>query len=98
METIIKKLMENRMSESMNEDFDPMFNEDLKRYTGKPMKELLKGLSGQVKVDIRTDRPTHYGTNGFSGRCHQITWDYADMIIKDIAAGDGKYIDVYIKL
>lgn len=97
MDAIVKRLIENRYLNE-EEEIDSMFDEDLKKYKGKAMKELLVGLSGQVKVDIRTERPTHYGTNGFAGRVHQITWDYADMIIKDIAAGSGKYVDVYIKL
>lgn len=94
MDTIIKKLMENRL----HEEVDEMFDEDLKRYKGKPMKELLTALDGKVRLDIRMERPNVYGVHGFGGMAKQVTWCYADMIIKDIAAGDRKYVDVYVKL
>lgn len=92
---IMKRLMENRINEAHP---DPMFDEDLKKYKGKPLKELLKGLNGKLRFDITTKRPTWYGSSGFSGRANQITWEYADLIIKDISAGDGKYVDVKVIL
>ena len=51
-----------------------------------------------MKVDIRTDRPTHYGTHGYSGVANSVGWSYADLIIESVAAGTGYLVDVYIKL
>lgn len=95
MDIIVKKLMEQR---HINEDFDPMFDEDLKRYKGKALKELLKALDGKVRINLDLERPSHYGVSGFGGRCNGVTWEYADLVIKDIRAGDRKYVDVYVEL
>jgi len=83
MDSIVKKLMENRMSE----DFDPMFDEDLKKYIGKTLEELLTGLAGTVAIAIDHDLPNIYGYHGFSGVCNGVPWHYANNIIKDIKAG-----------
>ena len=97
MESIVKKLMENRVNESLADD--PMLEEDLKKYVGKPMKELLQSLNGKVKIDITfKGKVSWYGSSGFNGRANQVTWDYADQIIEDAIPGDGKYVDVKVIL
>lgn len=91
---ITRNILEKRLHEA----YDPMFDEDLKKYKGKPLKELLKGLKGTVRFNIDLSRPNIYGVSGFGGMANQITWCYADMIIKEISAGDGKLVDVKVKL
>lgn len=92
MDSIVKRLMENRMSE----DIDPMFDEDLKRYRGKTLEELLLGLDGKVTIDITHDRPNVYGFSGYSGMCNGVPWHYATKVIKNIRAA--KHVKIHVEV
>lgn len=95
MDSIVKRLIENRV----NEEYDPMFDEDLQKYKGKMLKELLKALDGRVRIYIELFKQvSHYGSSGYSGRCNGVTWEYADLTIREVKAEDGKYVDVSIIL
>lgn len=92
---VLKELTECDMKEASAMDgVDPLFNEELQKYVGKPVKDLLYELDGRLRIDINTEKPTmRYGVSGYGGTVNQVTWEWADMTI--ISAKPGGTNDIY---
>lgn len=80
--------------------YGPMIQDDdsLQAYLDEPLKVLLSDLDSKIRLRLDCEYPTHYGSNGFFGRSNQVTWEYADLIIKEIAVPSDKYTDIEIVL
>lgn len=66
-------------------------NEDYSNFIGHPLKDFLRTLDHRVKVNIDYDEPLGSGSSGISGLVHDVNWEAADRIIKDIKLGDDRY-------
>ena len=84
----------------IKEEYDPMFDEDLQKYIGKPLKELLKDLNGKLRVNYQIGNGTDiYGTSGGMMRINQIPWHLADAEIRYVKhPEDTRFYDIDLVL
>lgn len=75
-------------TESLHESF---LKEDYSNFIGHPLKDFLKTLDHRVRVNIDYEEPLLSGSSGISGLVHDVNWEAADRIIKDIKLGDDRY-------
>lgn len=66
-------------------------NEDYSNFIGKPLKDFLRTIDHRTKVNIDYETNALSGHSGMSGLAHDVNWEVADRIIKDIKLGDDRY-------
>ena len=76
-------------NESLEESVS--LKEDYSNFLGKPLKDFLKTLPSNEKVNIDYSETSHSGASGIMGRVSEVPWDVADRLIKDIQLGDENY-------
>ena len=87
----------DKLGESVEDQADAKIEEsvelteDYSNFLGKPLKDFLKTLPSNEKVNIDYSETSRSGSSGIMGRVNQVPWDVADRLIKDIQIGDENY-------